>query len=49
MFKNWSYAQIIFPGGFANQDILNKDPTVWLDGARPPPKYVIIQFDNTLD
>jgi hypothetical protein len=25
-----SYAQIIFPAGFG---VLNKDPTVWLDGA----------------
>ncbi len=24
-----------FPGGFAGQGFLNKDPTVWLDEARP--------------
>jgi hypothetical protein len=29
-------AQIIFQAGFANQGYL----TVWLDGARPHPKYV---------
>ncbi len=37
------YAQINFPAGFASQGGLIKDPTVWLDGARPPPnkpKYV---------
>jgi hypothetical protein len=28
-----SNAQIIFPDGFAGQEGLNKDPTVWLDGA----------------
>jgi hypothetical protein len=31
-----SYAQIIFPIGFAIQGVLNKDLTVWLDGAKPP-------------
>jgi hypothetical protein len=25
---------IIFPSGFASQAVLNKEPTVWLDGAR---------------
>ncbi len=33
---HWSYAQIIFPAGFAGQKALCKDPTVWLDEARPP-------------
>ncbi len=28
----------IFPAGFAGQGVLNKDHTVWLDGARPNPK-----------
>ncbi len=36
----WSYAQIIFLAGFASQRVLNKDPTVWLDGARPLPTHV---------
>jgi hypothetical protein len=31
-----SCAQIIFLAGFAGQGVLNKDPIVWLDGARPP-------------
>jgi hypothetical protein len=37
--SNWSYAQIIFPTGFADQGALNKDPTVCLDGDHPQ-KYV---------
>jgi hypothetical protein len=32
--SHWSYAQIIFPAGFACQGGLNKDATQWLDGAR---------------
>ncbi len=27
----------ILPAGFIGQGVLNKDPIVWLDGARPPP------------
>ncbi len=27
------------PNGIAGQGGINKDPTVWLDGVRPPPKY----------
>ncbi len=34
---NWCYAQNIFPASFASLGILNKDPTVWLGGARSPP------------
>ncbi len=30
---NWSYALIIFSASFAGQWVLNKDPTVWLDGV----------------
>ena len=30
----------MFPAGFADQGILNEDPTFWLDGARIHPKYV---------
>jgi hypothetical protein len=26
--------------GYANLGVLNKDPSVYLDGARPHPKYV---------
>jgi hypothetical protein len=41
---DWIYAQIIFPVGFAGQGVIGKDPTVWLDGARPanthnPPSF----------
>ncbi len=28
----------IFPTCFAGQRVFNKDPIVWLDRARPPPK-----------
>jgi hypothetical protein len=31
--KLWLYADY-FPA--ARQGVLNKDPTVWLDGAKPP-------------
>ncbi len=34
-----SYAQIIFPSQLCRQWDLNQDPTVWLDGARPPSNY----------
>jgi hypothetical protein len=39
----WSYAQIIFPAGFASQGGLDIDPSVWLDGAKPPQKLSIIK------
>jgi hypothetical protein len=32
--------RLFFWPAFATQGTLNKDPTVWLDGARPPQKYV---------
>jgi hypothetical protein len=40
-----SYAQILFPAGFAGQSVLGKDLTIWLDGARPanthnPPSFL---------
>ncbi len=38
-----SYAQIIFQASFAGQGILSKDPTIWLDGARPPPVSLIMR------
>ncbi len=28
-----------FPGRLCQPGGICKDPTVWLDGARPPPKY----------
>jgi hypothetical protein len=30
-----------FPSRFCQPGVLNKDPTVWLDGARPPPISLI--------
>ncbi len=30
----WSYDEIPFLADFTGQGVLNKDPTVWLDGAR---------------
>ncbi len=32
---HWSCAQIIFPASFDGMEVLNKDITVWLCGARP--------------
>ncbi len=37
---HWSCAQIFFLASFTSQEVLNKEPTVWLGGARRPPKYV---------
>ncbi len=31
--------RLFFPGG------INKDPTVWLDGARTPPTYVFKKYE----
>jgi hypothetical protein len=28
---NWSYANVLFPAGFDDQEVLNKDPMVWRD------------------
>ncbi len=35
--QNWKFIETIFLAGFAGPGVLNKDPTVWLDGARPTP------------
>ena len=43
---HWNYAHIIFLTGSASQEVLNKDPTVWLDGARPPPNKSNYEFDR---
>jgi len=40
--SNWDFAESIFPVGKANQGVLNKDPTVWLDGVRPPPLILLV-------
>ncbi len=29
-----------FPGQLCRPGGINKDPTIWLDGARPPPRYI---------
>ncbi len=34
-----------FPDWLCQPEDINKDQTVWLDGARPPPKYV---FNNNI-
>ena len=39
--SNLSYTEVIFPASFASQGVHYKDPTVWLDGARPPPKVCL--------
>jgi hypothetical protein len=36
---HWSNDQVIFLAGFAGKGGINKVPTVWIDGAGPPPKY----------
>jgi hypothetical protein len=38
--KKYVYKYIIFLSGFISQSVLNKDPTVWLDGASPPPRNI---------
>ncbi len=45
----WSYDDIIFPVGFASQRVLDKDPLVWLDGARPPKACLQVYKKYALD
>ncbi len=33
-------AKNMFQASFSRQRVLIKDPTVWLDGARPPQRYI---------
>jgi hypothetical protein len=33
-----------FSAGFSGQEVLNKEPTVWLDGARSNPKSTSKKF-----
>jgi hypothetical protein len=35
---------IIYPVSFGGQEVINKDPTVWLDGARPANTYFPLFF-----
>ncbi len=39
--KKYISKYIIFPVGLVGQGVLNTDPTVWLDEARPPPRYAL--------
>jgi hypothetical protein len=41
----YSFGHIIFPFGFAGQRVLNKDPTVPLDG-RTPSTSLIMSFTS---
>jgi hypothetical protein len=36
MYKKLVFGAMLFPASFTCRWVLNKDPTVWLDGARPP-------------
>jgi hypothetical protein len=38
--KKYVSKYIIFPAGFVSQEVLNRDPTVWLDRARLPQRYI---------
>ncbi len=38
--KKYVSKYIIFKGGFASQEVLNEDPTVWLEEAKPPLRYL---------
>ncbi len=37
--EKYIFKKVIFPAYFACQG-LNQDPNVWLDGTRPPPRYI---------
>ncbi len=37
---------MIFRASFAGYGVLNRDPTVWLDGARPPIVSLIMSLTN---
>jgi len=39
---NWEFIKVIFQAGKAGLGVLSEDPTVWLDGARPPPVSCIV-------
>jgi hypothetical protein len=36
-----------FPSGLCQAVGIIKDPAVWLDGARPPPKYIFKKDRST--
>jgi hypothetical protein len=39
---HWDFVEFIFLAGFASQGFLNKDSTVWQEGARPPPLVLMV-------
>ncbi len=39
---NWEFIEFIFLTSFAGQGVLNKDPTVWIGGSRPPPLGLLV-------
>ncbi len=43
---HWGYAKIMFLAG-NHPWVLNKDPTVWLDAASPPPISLIMSWTNS--
>jgi hypothetical protein len=45
--SNLRHIQIIFQASFARQGVLNKDPIVWLDGARPPSRSMFLSMKNS--
>ncbi len=45
-----SYAHINFLTAFSDQGVPNKDPSAWLDGARPPQLRLIMSLmDSKFD
>ncbi len=40
--SNWEFVKSNFLTGFASLGVLNKDPTFWVDGARPPPLVIFV-------
>jgi len=44
---HWSYAQIIYPVGFASQGVLNEDSTARLYGARSLTVSLIKSLTNS--
>ncbi len=37
----WDFTKSIFLANFIGQGLLNKDPMIWSDGARPPPLVLL--------
>ncbi len=47
-FRQIFLANPFFPAGFTGQGVLKKNPTVWLDGARPPQIKSNYEFDKVI-